>query len=184
MLARTITVYLVDVHPIVREDLAWAIEAEPDLILIGQTGSAIVALEETGIAKPDVVLVDLDLPDTDESELVTELLAQLPSTKLLVMITGYELSLHEVRRAGAHGFLFKSTARPKIIESVRRVIADGTLPGFMSEGSARAWRQGGPTAAASAPALGSRPPSLVTAASEPDDEPSWPPRGRGAGRRA
>src|ERR671926_326430 len=60
-----IKIYLIDDHPIVREGFARAIADEPDMEVVGQASTAAEALKETLILKPDVVLVDLNIPDRD-----------------------------------------------------------------------------------------------------------------------
>ena len=97
-----IRVYLIDDHPIVRDAFASALAEAPDLALVGQAGTANEALRETVIVKPDVVLVDLNMPDRDGIELLLALRAQLPLVKLLVL-SGYDddYRVAEALRAGA-----------------------------------------------------------------------------------
>src|SRR3954465_564315 len=84
-----IKIYLIDDHPIVREGFARAIADEHDMSVVGQAGTAADSLKETVAIKPDVVLVDLNIPDRDGTELLGALRAQLPTTKLLVL-SGYD----------------------------------------------------------------------------------------------
>src|SRR6185437_8193048 len=97
-----IKIYLIDDHPIVREGFARAISDEHDMEVVGQAGTAADALRETLTTKPDVVLVDLQIPDRDGIELLGALRAQLPATKLLVL-SAYddEFRVAEALRAGA-----------------------------------------------------------------------------------
>jgi DNA-binding NarL/FixJ family response regulator len=126
ILTRRFTVYLVDVHATVREDLARAIDDTRDLVVVGQTGSAAEALAETRTAEPDVVLVDLDTPDRDGIELVGALRAQLPRAKLLVLISvNDERRLTEALRAGAHGYLIKTEGYPVVFATMRGTVAGG-----------------------------------------------------------
>ena len=84
-----IRIYLIDDHPIVREGFARAIEDEPDMVVIGQAGTAAEALKDAMTLSPDVALVDLNIPDRDGIELPGALRAQLPHAKLLVL-SGYD----------------------------------------------------------------------------------------------
>src|SRR5262249_16975604 len=104
--AARIQIYLIDDHPIVREGFARAIMDEPDMVVVGQAGTAGDALKETALLKPDVVLVDLNIPDRDGIELLGALRAQLSSAKLMVL-SGYddEFRVAEALRAGAQGYL-------------------------------------------------------------------------------
>ena len=119
-------VYLIDDHPIVRDTFARAIADEPDLALVGQAGTAVDALRETMTTKPDVVLVDLNIPDRDGIELLGSLRAQLPTAKLLVL-SGYddEYRVAEALRAGAQGYLVKTSRIEDVIDGIRSVVGGG-----------------------------------------------------------
>lgn len=121
-----IKIVLIDDHPIVREGFARAIADEPDMEIVGQAGTAAEALRETLATKPDVVLVDLNIPDRDGIELLGALRAQLPTAKLLVL-SGYddEFRVAEALRAGAAGYLVKTSRIDEVIDGIRRVVVGG-----------------------------------------------------------
>src|SRR4051812_9115162 len=118
-----IKIYLIDDHPIVREGFARAIADEADMDVVGQAGTAADALRESLALKPDVVLVDLNIPDRDGIELLGALRAQLPAAKLLVL-SGYddEFRVAEALRAGAQGYLVKTSRLEEVIEGIRGII--------------------------------------------------------------
>src|SRR4051794_21505432 len=87
--ASRIRVFLIDDHPVVREGFARALADERDMLVVGQAGTAAEAMKEAVALKPDVVLVDLNIPDRDGTELLGALHVQLPNTKLLVL-SGYD----------------------------------------------------------------------------------------------
>ncbi|WP_437659172.1 response regulator [Sorangium sp. So ce1182] len=126
--ASKLRIYLVDDHPVVREGFARALSDEPDLVVVGQAGTAADALRETASCEPDVVLVDLNLPDRDSIELLGALRAQLPQAKLLVL-SGHddEVRVAEALRAGAQGYLVKTSKLEELIEGIHR-IATGSAP--------------------------------------------------------
>src|SRR5438067_5933915 len=115
-----IKIVLIDDHPIVREGFARAIADEPDMEIVGQAGTAAEALRETMTSRPDVVLVDLNIPDRDGIELLGALRAQLPTAKLLVL-SGYddEFRVAEALRAGAQGYLVKTSRIDEVIDGIR-----------------------------------------------------------------
>ncbi len=121
-----IRIYLIDDHPIVREGFARAISDESDMEVVGQAGTAADALKETLTLKPDVVLVDLNIPDRDGIELLGALRAQLPSAKLLVL-SGYddEFRVAEAVRAGAQGYLVKTSRIEEVIHGIRSIVTGG-----------------------------------------------------------
>lgn len=124
--AHQLRIYLIDDHPVVREGFALAIGLESDMLVVGQAGSAADALLEINRTRPDVVLVDLNIPDRDGVELLAALRVQLPSTKLLVL-SGYddEFRVAEALRAGAQGYLVKTAKLDEIIDGIRRIATGG-----------------------------------------------------------
>ncbi len=144
-----IRVYLIDDHPIVRDAFASALAEAPDLALVGQAGTANEALRETVIVKPDVVLVDLNMPDRDGIELLLALRAQLPLVKLLVL-SGYDddYRVAEALRAGAQGYLVKTSPLDEVIAGIRSVAVGGApLSARIAGAVVKAMRK--PTAAGS-----------------------------------
>lgn len=124
----TIRVFLIDDHPVLRESLARALNAEPGMVVVGQAGTAADALHEIPAAKPDVVLVDLNIPDRDGIELLGALHTLHAAVKLLVL-SGYddEYRVAEALRAGAQGYLVKTAEVSEVIDGIRR-IARGEAP--------------------------------------------------------
>lgn len=124
--ARKLRIYLIDDHPVVREGFARAVADEPDMEVVGQAGTAADALRETVLCKPDVVLVDLNIPDRDGIELLGALRAQLQQAKLLVL-SGYddEYRVAEALRAGAQGYLVKTSKLEEVIDGIRRIVTGG-----------------------------------------------------------
>ena len=123
-----IQIYLIDDHPVVREGFARALADEPDMRVVGQAGTAAEALKETQQVKPDVVLVDLNIPDRDGIELIGALRAQLPNAKLLVLSCyDDEFRVAEALRAGAQGYLVKTSRLEEVVDGIRR-IANGGAP--------------------------------------------------------
>jgi DNA-binding NarL/FixJ family response regulator len=125
-ISNKLQVYLIDDHPVVREGFARALADEPDMAVVGQAGTAGEALRETAQCKPDVILVDLNIPDRDGIELLGALRAQLPQAKLLVL-SGYddEFRVAEALRAGAQGYLVKTSKLEEVIEGIRRIATGG-----------------------------------------------------------
>ncbi len=126
--AHKLQIYLIDDHPVVREGFARALTDEPDMAVVGQAGTAGDALRETSSLKPDVVLVDLNIPDRDGIELIGALRAQLPNAKLLVLSCyDDEFRVAEALRAGAQGYLVKTSRLEEVVDGIRR-IANGGAP--------------------------------------------------------
>ena len=116
--------FLVDDHPIVRQGLAQLIDNEADLTVIGQGEDAYQSLRAIREAKPDLVLVDVSLKDSDGIELVKELKSQLPELPVLVL-SMHDESLYAERalRAGAGGYVMKQEAPATLLIAIRTVLA-------------------------------------------------------------
>ena len=124
--ANKLRIYLIDDHPVVREGFALALASESDMTVVGQAGTAAEALRETALVKPDVVFVDLNIPDRDGIELLGALRVQLPHAKLLVL-SGYddEFRVAEALRAGAQGYLVKTSRLEEVVDGIRRISSGG-----------------------------------------------------------
>ncbi|MDC3952372.1 MULTISPECIES: response regulator [Polyangium] len=122
----SIRVYLIDDHPVLREGFAKALEAEPGMTVVGQAGTAADALREVQSIKPEVVLVDLNIPDRDGIELLAALRVQVPTAKLLVLSCyDDEFRVAEALRAGAQGYLVKTSELAEVIDGIRRIASGG-----------------------------------------------------------
>jgi DNA-binding NarL/FixJ family response regulator len=123
---RKVRVYLIDDHPIVREGFGRALADAPDIVVVGQADTAAEALKEAIFTSPDVILVDLNMPDRDGIELISALKARMPDVKLLVL-SAYEdeFRVAEALRAGAHGYLVKTSKMEEVLEGIRRSAAGG-----------------------------------------------------------
>jgi DNA-binding NarL/FixJ family response regulator len=116
----TTTVLLVDDHPVVREGLRGMIDAEPDLTVVGEAGSGAEAVVMAESLCPDVILMDLRMPDTDGVTATARILAVLPQTRIVV-VTTYESDADILRavEAGAAGYLLKDATRAELADAVR-----------------------------------------------------------------
>lgn len=102
------SVFVVEDHPVMRATLRGLLETQPGLRVVGMVASATEALAQVPLARPDLVLVDLSLPDMSGDLLVTRLLAQQPDLRTLI-VSGHEAELYAATalRAGARGFVMK-----------------------------------------------------------------------------
>lgn len=115
-------VLIVDDHALFSEALG-PLLAQNGMEVLGIAGSGAEALEAIRLHDPDVVLVDLGLPDMPGLELGREIIDEKPGTKVLA-VTGLDHArvAREVLRAGFHGFLTKDTPLPQFIKSVKAVL--------------------------------------------------------------
>ena len=121
----TVDIMLVDDHAIVRQGLRSILEREPDLRVVGEASSASEALVEVDRTRPQIVLMDLKLSTSSETEgidLCAELLRQQPELGVLVLTTFLDdqLVLRAIR-AGARGYVVKDVDTSGLIRSIRDV---------------------------------------------------------------
>lgn len=125
--ANPIRVLLVDDHPLVREGLCARFEGVPDIEVTGQAGNAADALRIAATCRPQVVLMDIGMRDTNGIELTTQLLAREPQL-IVLMLSMYDSAEYAQRAmaAGARGYVLKDSPSAEIIDAIRIVYGGGT----------------------------------------------------------
>jgi DNA-binding NarL/FixJ family response regulator len=121
--AKQIRVLLADDHPAIRTGIKLKLEQSEDIVVIGEAGSGAEALRMSGELSPDLLLLDMALPDQDGVE-VARLMRQFhPRVKVLVF-SGYadDAFVFGVLKAGAVGYLLKDEALDKLVDAVRGAV--------------------------------------------------------------
>jgi DNA-binding NarL/FixJ family response regulator len=122
-----LAVMVVDDHSLVRAAIRQALEGD-DIRIVGEASSAEEALEQVAEVRPDVLLLDIELPGMDGLELLREMRRRAPATRVVVLTVsrGTE-TVHEAMRNGAFGYLTKDVAPAALARAVRGV-REGELP--------------------------------------------------------
>ncbi len=120
-------VALVEDNDAYRQTLARLLSRAPDCQCVGQFATAEAALAELPALRPDVVLMDINLPGMNGVECVRRLKQQLPATQV-VMLTAYEDTdnIFNALAAGATGYLLKRTSGAEVLAALREVMAGGS----------------------------------------------------------
>ena len=123
-----VRVVLLDDHEVVRAGLRELIEADGDLEVVGEMGTAAEAVKRIPALRPDVAVLDVRLPDGDGVEVCREVRSQHPETACL-MLTSYQddEALFDAVMAGAAGFLLKELRGSDIVGAIRTVAGGGSL---------------------------------------------------------
>jgi two-component system response regulator NreC len=120
-----IRVLVVDDHAVVRSGLRLLLEAQDDIEVVGEAENARRAVFETIQGKPDVVLMDVVMPDQSGIEAIKPVLEAAPKAKVLVLSMQDDPSyVREAFAAGASGYVLKEAADTELVDAVRHV-ADG-----------------------------------------------------------
>ncbi len=123
-----IRIVLVDDSEVVRLGLRALLGAEPALHLVGETGTVAGAVETCTRLKPDVVLLDLRLPDGSGFDACRQILHRLPDTRVLVLTSVVDEALvDEAIRAGVHGYLLKEIDRRGLLQAIFDVAAGKSI---------------------------------------------------------
>ena len=119
-----IRILAVDDHPLLRKGIAALVNAEPDLKLVAEASSGKEAIESFRLHRPDVTLMDLQLPDLDGIEAIYRILSEFPEARIVVLTT-YTGDAQVVRalRAGARAYLLKGHVHRELLETIRTVHA-------------------------------------------------------------
>jgi DNA-binding NarL/FixJ family response regulator len=128
--AAPLTVLIVDDHPVVREGLHGMLAAEPEITVVAEAASGHEAVAMARLHRPDVVLMDLRMPDGDGVEATTGVLSAAPGTRVLVLTT-YDTDADIIRavEAGATGYLLKDTPRADLISAIQSAARGETVLG-------------------------------------------------------
>jgi len=120
-----IRVLIADDQALVRTGFRVILDAEPDLEVVGEAGDGRETVELVPQKRPDVVLMDIRMPNLDGIE-ATRRVTALPHAPRVLMLTTFDLDeyVYEALRAGASGFLLKDAGADELLHAVR-VVADG-----------------------------------------------------------
>jgi two-component system, NarL family, response regulator NreC len=122
----SIRVLIVDDHAVVRAGLKLLVDAEEDLEAVGEAGSAREAVFEARTTKPDVVLMDVMMPEQSGLKVVPQLVKEHPEATVLVLsMQDDPRYVREAFEAGASGYVLKEAADAELVAAIRDVAAGG-----------------------------------------------------------
>lgn len=118
------TILIVDDIPVVREAIRWLIEDEANLTVIGEAGTGAEAVQQAKVLEPDVVILDVELPDVD-GYVVARQLKALPSPPVVIFLTVHsdERARLQASAAGGDGFAEKGRGWLTLVNQIRLALA-------------------------------------------------------------
>lgn len=124
----TIRILIADDHPVVRDGLATMLNTQPDFDVVGEAGDGAAALDKTRMLRPDILLLDLEMPHMDGLETLRHLREACPETRVLVF-TAFDTDERIVGavQAGVKGYLLKGVPREELFKAIRVIHAGGSL---------------------------------------------------------
>jgi DNA-binding NarL/FixJ family response regulator len=126
--SRRIGVFLLDDHEIVRRGVRDLLEAEPDIQVVGEAGTASSALARIPALRPDVAVLDMRLPDGDGVEVCREVRSRMPEVACLILTSfGDDEALFSAVMAGAAGYVLKQIRGTDLVSAVRTVAAGQSM---------------------------------------------------------
>jgi DNA-binding NarL/FixJ family response regulator len=121
---KAIRILAVDDHPLLRQGIASLVNAEPDMALVAQAATGREAIAQFRLHRPDVTLMDLQMPDMGGIEATLGIRQEFPEARIIVLTT-YAGDVQALRalRAGARGYLLKGHVHTDLLDTIRAVHA-------------------------------------------------------------
>jgi DNA-binding NarL/FixJ family response regulator len=127
-MAEQIRILVTDDHPVVRDGLVAILGTQPDFAIVGDAASGQMTLDLARTLRPDIVLLDLAMPEMDGVETLRQLQRIAPETRVIIF-TAFDTDerILSAVRAGAQGYLLKGAPRNDIFQAIRVVHQGGSL---------------------------------------------------------
>jgi DNA-binding NarL/FixJ family response regulator len=123
-----IRILVADDHPIVRQGLAALISTEPDMRVVGDAASGREALEQFRTHRPDITLMDLQMPELSGLDAMISIRAEVPEARIIVLTTYLgDVQVLRALKAGARAYLLKNGLHKDLLQTIRAVHAGKKL---------------------------------------------------------
>ncbi|MFI5011525.1 MAG: response regulator [Hyphomicrobiales bacterium] len=127
-MTQAIRILVVDDHPVVRDGLAAMLGTQVGFDVVGMAGTGSEAIRQAIELRPDIVLLDLEMPVGNGAEVIEHLQAQHSPAKVIVFTAfAHEEQIMGALKAGARGYLLKGAPRDELFRAIRIVEAGGSL---------------------------------------------------------
>src|SRR5271154_6600050 len=110
----------VDDHPVLRQGLAALLANEPDMHLVAEAANGLEAIEQFRLFRPDITLLDVQMPEMNGIDAITAIRAEFPSARIIVLTTyAGDVLAQRALKAGAQGYVLKGLLRKELLETIR-----------------------------------------------------------------
>ena len=119
-----IRILAVDDHPVVRQGIAGLLGVQPDMVLVGEASNGREALKQFRMHRPDVTLMDLQMPEMNGLDALIAIRNEFPSAKVIVLTTyAGDVQILRALKAGAQAYLLKNMLHKELLDAIRAVHA-------------------------------------------------------------
>jgi DNA-binding NarL/FixJ family response regulator len=120
----SIRILTVDDHPLLREGISAVLASETDMVLVAEASNGLEAVEQFRAHRPDVTLMDLQMPLMNGTEAILAIRKEFPDARIIVLTTyGGDVQAVRAFNAGASGYLLKNMLRKELVDTIRSVHA-------------------------------------------------------------
>src|ERR1700733_2356149 len=117
-----IRILCVDDHPLLRAGVVMLIETQPDMTMVGEATSGREAIEIFRATRPNITLMDLQMPDMSGIDAIIAIRGEFPDARIIVLTTyGGDVLAHRALKAGARAYILKGMVRKDLLETIRAV---------------------------------------------------------------
>lgn len=119
-----IRILAVDDHPLVRSGISGLVAGQPDMKLLGEASNGREAIQQFRVHRPDVTLMDLQMPEMNGVDATIAILGEFPDARIIVLTTyAGDTQVRRVLQAGARAYLLKNTLHKELLDTIRAVHA-------------------------------------------------------------
>jgi two-component system response regulator NreC len=123
-------IFLVEDHDIVRQGIKALLDGEENIVIVGEAGNGAEAIEKLKTIKPDVVLMDMNMPVMPGLECTRQIKKKYPEMKILILsMHDHESYLIDILDAGANGYILKNTSKDELVFAIKKIANDGIYMG-------------------------------------------------------